>query len=173
MWFSRTWVGDKYYAIKAGVPSLIKWWKIVWEDRDYDYHFIYSALRFKLENTANYIEKHQRSVGWEHDVKWMRICVRLIDKISDDYYIMKHYDEIEKQWGKSDFKFTPIEDKLDDDGEKYFEMNMEYENAKTPEDYKKIDEMSSKGRETGQEQHEKAKRLLFKIMQEKIEYWWD
>ena len=48
MWFSRTWVGNKYYNIKAGIPSLIKWFKLVWEDRDYDYHYIYALKCYEL-----------------------------------------------------------------------------------------------------------------------------
>src|ERR1700743_1891092 len=76
-----------YRDFIKGVKNIIKWFKIVWEDADYDHRYIITALQFKIKNTADYIAKTQRHLNWEQDVKYMRICVKLIDKLWGDFNV--------------------------------------------------------------------------------------
>ena len=183
-WFQYTWVGEHWYNIKGGVPSLLKWIKIAWKDRDFDNSFIYDALKFKIENTANYIEKHKRSVGYKEDVKWMRICVKLIDKLNDEFYACEYLD-----YKKTEFRFEDIEgsdssklhlDTLEDNLDDYFDK-YPLSKKKAIEHIKKYKERycvdhTDRGHVAhimGMLRHEKARKLLFSILYEKIETFWD
>lgn len=43
-------VKSKVRAIRVGVRNLIKWFPIVWRDRDYDQDYLYEMIHFKLSN---------------------------------------------------------------------------------------------------------------------------
>jgi hypothetical protein len=64
-------------------------------------------LKFKIKNTAKYTEKKQKFVGWEKEVKYMRICETLIDRIQNEYYQMEYQD-----YRDLEMKTVPTEDGL-------------------------------------------------------------
>lgn len=184
-WYQYTWIGKLWYNVKAGVPSLLKWTKIAWNDRDWDYSFIYTTLKFKLENTLKYIDRHERSVNYKYDVFWMQTCVDLIDKIAgDNSYDIEYFD-----FQKTEMRFEPIKDKdtseinldtLEDNLDEYFTKYPLWH--KRAIDYIKKNKHrynvnhADRGlvaRTMGQLRHDKARELLFKIMSDKIEHWWD
>ena len=114
--------------IKYGVKNLYKWFWVIWRDRDWDQYYIFQVLKFKLEKQA----KHLAEVGYhesaQREAELMMTCVRLINKIQNEYY----YDELYK----SDIRaYEAIQKAID--------------------------------------KHNKSKRLLFKILEERIEEWWD
>ncbi len=45
--------------IAQGFKNLWKWLPIIWKDRDWDNHFIFEVLKFKIKNTAEYTEKNK------------------------------------------------------------------------------------------------------------------
>ena len=45
-----------YYNVKNGIRNLWKWRKVVWNDRPWDYVYIFKALRFKLDETQKCID---------------------------------------------------------------------------------------------------------------------
>ena len=114
--------------IKYGIQNLYKWFWIIWKDRDWDHHYIFQVLKFKLEKQA----KHLADVGYhneaQRDAELMMTCVRLINKLQNEEY----YDELCKSGVRS---------------------------------YEAVQIVIAK--------HKKAKRLLFKILNDKIEDFWD
>lgn len=170
-----------HYTIYNGVKNLIKWFKIVWKDRDYDQSFIFDVLKFKIENTANYTESRKWFVGWENEVSRMRTCVKLIQRVQDDFYNMEHMD-----FEDIKFTFVPTEDK-DENGDCYYTMESETLRdeledyfKKYPNTYKKVvkkngEELPSHlmAAQIGRMNHEKAKKLLFNILNKHIEHWWE
>ena len=93
--------------IAQGFRNLWKWLPIIWKDRDWDNHFTFEVLKFKIKNTAKYTEKKQKFVGWEKEVKYMRICETLIDRIQNEYYQMEYQD-----YRDLEMKTVPTEDGL-------------------------------------------------------------
>ena len=165
--------------IAQGFKNLYKWFPIVWKDRDWDDHFIFEALKFKLKNTANYFEEKQRFVGWEDEVKYIRICEKLIKRIQDDYYQMEYMDYVNMEFDlipiantdKFEYKSTVTEDNLD----KYFALYPRTKNEVLSSDKYKtyLSTDSGTALAMGVERHLKARKLLFKIMEKRIEAWWD
>jgi hypothetical protein len=165
--------------IAQGFKNLYKWFPIVWKDRDWDDHFIFEALKFKLKNTADYFEEKQRFVGWEDEVKYIRICEKLIKRIQDDYYQMEYMDYVNMEFDlipiantdKFEYKSTVTEDNLD----KYFALYPRTKNKVLLSDKYKtyLSTDSGTALAMGVERHLKARKLLFKIMEKRIEAWWD
>ena len=114
--------------IKYGVKNLYKWFRVIWNDRDWDHHYIFQVLKFKLEKQANHLAENGFHNNAQRDAELMMTCVRLIDKLQNEYY----YDELCKSGVRSSEAVQNVIAK-----------------------------------------HKKAKRLLFKIMNDRIEEWWD
>jgi hypothetical protein len=164
--------------ISQGFRNLWKWLPIIWKDRDWDNFYIFEVLKHKIKNTADYIEKKQRFVGWEDDVRYMKICIKLIDRIQNQYYI----DEMHQYW-ETNTRMEPSEngtfslefDDVRDDLGIYL--------SKYPND-KRRTLKSKRANNVGDSdksipilvsfmRHERARKLLFDIVQDKIESWWD
>ena len=177
-WFK--WDAKHFHRdVIQGFKNLWRWFPIVWKDRDWDNHYIFEPIKFKLKNTAKYFETKQRFVGWEKEVKYLRICEKLIQKIQDDYYQSEHYDYLDL-----DIDFVPVEGKdtyelksntTRDDLDSYI---LKYPRIKkmvlkNPKYKNYINTNKGISLSIGIERHIKAKKLLFKILEERIEYWWD
>lgn len=119
----------KYFPERfiTGVKNLYKWFPIIWKDRNYDHDYIFVILKFKLENQAKQFIKSGHTESAEREAELMMTCVRLIDKIQNEYYFEEiyHYETLTS------------------------EIVNQY-----------------------MDKHNKAKRLLFKILNDKIETWW-
>jgi hypothetical protein len=165
--------------IAQGFKNLWRWFPIVWKDRDWDDHFIFEALKFKLKNTANYFEEKQRFVGWEDEVKYIRICEKLIKRIQDDYYQTEYMDYVNMEFDlipisntdRFEYKSTVTENNLN----KYFALYPKTKKKVLSSDRYKTYVPTDTGiaLAMGVERHLKARKLLFKIMERRIEAWWD
>jgi len=163
------------------VKNLFRWLPIIWKDEDWDQHFIYEILKFKLKNQAKYIGGHDRHTSAKRDAEIMNLCTRLIDKVQEEYYSMEYLD-----YYKNNIKFNPIE------GSSNFELKSEYISDTLNEYFNKYplvynyvvtkhDLVESDDHETKRKiayymskvNHERARKLLFKVMERNIERWWD
>jgi hypothetical protein len=149
------------YNIPTGVANLIKWLPVVWKDRDWDFTSVYDILRFKIENMSNYIDNRKTFVGYENEVKYMRLCKKLIGLISDDYYLTHYLDMVEAKWGPYNY--------VKDSSGKFFK----HIKVKTQEDKEDCDRMTTEMLELATKMNAKAKRLLYHILEEHLEKWWD
>jgi hypothetical protein len=115
----RTW----YKRIK----NIIRWIPILWKDRDWDYWHTFEILKTKLKFQSEHFRKHGYHESSERDAEKMELCIRLIDKVQNEYYLDKAL--------RQDF----------------------------------TDEVMI----SAVIKHDKAKRILFKLLEQNIESWWD
>ena len=219
-----------YYNFKKGISNIFKWAKIVWKDTDFGYDDIIKIWRFKLEKTANEFERKCKvgkyyPVDLPEQIKWMRLCCRLIDKIWTNDINGDVYSEEWTLYYKNEYVWQPCVEDL----EKYKDLakainrdkkiesilnDTDYEeidlesgieldifdlesdkayNLKTKTIFENFDDYFSKNKlsyekaklKTGSNdkfhlaqtisdmKHKKAKKLLFKIIEKKIENWID
>jgi len=188
------WDFDARYYHKdfiQGVKNLWKWFPVIWKDRDWDSHFIYEIIRVKLNNQADYIGGKNRHTRAKRDAELMKLCSRLIQRCQDDHYDMEYMD-----YHESNYNFIDITDD-DDIPEKYrkgkkLDIELVSENfddyfKKYPRQYKRVmsGEVSRFRRpieekdkqviamEIAHENQDRCRKLLFKIMERRIEGWWD
>lgn len=159
--------------IIQGIKNIFKWLPIVWKDRDFDYSYIIRALRFKIENTANYIEKHNRYEGNELDVQKMRLCLKLIDKINSDFYECEY-----QEYYKTNMFTEKLENGLHEYKSEVIEDNLDLYFKKYPNDYRRLSEKHKDKRIhsalfMGKMRTERATYLLFTIISRNIYKWWD
>lgn len=154
------------------IYNLYRWFPIIWKDQDWDDHYIWEILKFKLANQADYISKRDRHTRSQHDAKMMRLCIKLINKVQTEYYHEEHinYEKTRFEFKPSDhcegckeLEIITIEDNLDEYFKKY------------PLISKKIENKSRRGKaiNIGYINHKRAKKLLFNILENNIERWWD
>jgi len=165
-----------------GIKNLWYWLPVIWKDRNWDDSFIFTILSHKLKAQSAYIGGRGIHVSAERDAEIMMTCVRLIEKVKDEYYGMeymdyhktKHWFEPADKEGYSTWESKELEENFDD----YF--------AKYPLIYKRVLNgegiFNREGREDDKHiiamniahiNHDRARKLLFKLMEQNIEGWWD
>ena len=169
-------------TFKSGIKNIAYWLPIIWKDRNWDHRYIYTILQHKLKAQSEYIGRRDWHEGAKRDAEIMMTCVRLIDKVSDEFYSSEYMDyEQTKHW------FEPS----DKEGYSTWESRQLGENfneyfAKYPLIYKRV--MNGEGwlkiEENEQDKHRiasniahinqhRAHKLLFKIIEQNINKWWD
>lgn len=136
-----------------------RWLPIIWKDRDWDHHFIFEILKFKLNNVANQLESTQWFVGYEREVQRIRLCIRLIELIQDEKYQIDAHDARMS---------NKVEKYLDTHKSTTFKVltNKKYQQYRNGN--RNLIAMN-----VGIYKHQQAKRILFTMLERYIEHWWE
>src|SRR6185369_6100046 len=175
-WYRRN-VIYRWNNFEYGIKNLIRWFPIVWKDRDWDHHYILEVLKFKIKNTRDLILKndHINDEDLERINKYCSLCIKLMVLIQEEKYLLEYQDyEVETTIFGKKIKEDQIE-RLDEYLNKYRKSFKEV--VKTiilkEKDYHLLESKSYLAHAIGDLQHQKAKRILFLILQEQMEFWWD
>lgn len=162
----------------VGILNLFKWGPVIWKDRDWDDSFFFDILKFKISNMAKFHGSKMPYLGSERNVEIMNTTVRLIDKFQTEHYRHEYLNYID-----DDYSFDKIEGSdcyemkivnLRDDLDEYFTKYPLLKNrAMKHSYYQKNPSAASLGISMGIVQHEKAKRLIFELLNRNIEKWWE
>jgi len=165
-----------------GIENLWYWLPVIWKDRNWDHQFIFDILSHKLKVQAKHIGDRGMHVSAERDAEIMMACVRLIEKVQEEWYSMEYMDYHKtKHWfepisdkpGYSTWESKQIEENFDDYFAKY---PLIYKRVLNGEGWLKIKDENDKDRiasNIAHINHDRARKLLFKIMEQNIERWWD
>jgi len=171
---NKIWINVRWFFVKSfmAVKNLVRWFPVIWEDKDWDDSFIYKILQFKLKNQAEYIGRRDWHTGAKRDAEKMMTCVRLIDKMTEEYYGMEHYEYYDFDMSTDNpnryLEFKTTRDDLDTYYAKYpLTFN------KIAAQYGDTKDRTSTAMLMGMDRQEKARKLLFKILEKNIEQWWD
>lgn len=175
----------RYYhkTFKTGIKNLWYWFPVIWKDRNWDSNYIFDIMMHKLKAQSKYIGERDIHTRAKRDAEIMMTCVRLMKLVQEefysseysDYHKTKHwFEELEDKPGYSSWESKLLEENFDDYFKKY------------PLIYKKVMNgdgvFKREGREDDKQiiamnishiNHDRARKLLFKIMEENIERWWD
>ena len=167
---------------KRGIKNLWYWLPVIWKDRNWDSSFIFDILSHKLKAQAKYIGDREIHVSAERDAEVMMTCVRLIERVQEEWYNMEYMDYYkEKHWfepisdkpGYSTWESRELEENFDDYFAKY---PLIYKRVMNGEGWLKIEDENDKDRiasNIAHINHDRARKLLFKIIEQNIEKWWD
>ena len=156
------------------IYNLYRWFPIIWNDQDWDDHYIFEILKFKLKNQAEYIGYHDRHMSAKRDAEIMMLCVRLMDKVQHEWYGREYQD-----YYKSDMRFIPSESHP---GSYEMEVEILEENfddyfKKYPLIYRMVPNLQAPKEEIAYHiakiNEERAHKLLFKLLEQNIRRWWD
>jgi hypothetical protein len=154
------------------IYNLYRWVPIIWKDQDWDHYYIFEVLKFKLKNQAEYISKRGNHLSAKRDAEIMMLCVRLIEKVQDEYYGCEYQDYHKLNIRFIDSKSHPgmYEVETETISECYNEYFKKY-----PRIYKQVktEDNHKTAFYIGRENEKRAHKLLFKILEENIQRWWD
>jgi len=185
-WIPLWWNHEgKYYhkMFRTGVKNLVYWFPIIWKDRNWDSHYIFEILAHKIKAQSKYIGERDIHTRAKRDAEIMMTSYRLIKLVQDDFYSgeysdyhkTKHwFEDCEDKPGYSSWESRLMEENFDDYFKKYpliYKRVLEGEgpfSIEGREDDKQVIAMN-----IGHINHERARKLLFKIMEGHIERWWD
>lgn len=79
--------------IKTGVKNLIKWFPIIWNDRDYDQFYFYKILEFKMRNMRDDFNSTQL-VDMKEEAAQLSKCVDALNRLAEENYVSSAIDNI-------------------------------------------------------------------------------
>jgi hypothetical protein len=180
------WDNDgRYYHkyLKQGVKNIWYWFPIIWKDRHWDSHYIFEILSHKIKAQSEYIGSRDIHTRAKRDAEIMMTCVRLMKLVQEetysseysDYHKTKHwFEDVPGKEGYSTWESKLLEENFEDFFKKYPLIYKRVLGGEGPfgregrEDDKQVIAMN-----IGYINHDRARKLLFKIMEQNIERWWD
>ena len=184
-WISLWWYHEGKYLHKTfitGVKNLIYWFPIIWKDRNWDSHYTFEIMMHKIKAQSKYIGERDIHTRSKRDAEVMMTCVRLIDKVSKEFYSSEYSDyHMDKHWftpsekeGYNTWNSRILEENFDDYFKKYPLIYKRVLAGEGP--FQPLESGDSKVRvamNIAHINHDRARKLLFKIMEQDIEKWWD
>jgi hypothetical protein len=74
------------------IKNVIRWIPTLWKDYDFDHTYLYEIMYQKIHFMRLHHEKAQIFVGVEIEIKWMKICEKLLRDLIDSEYWKDAYD---------------------------------------------------------------------------------
>lgn len=88
------------------IKRLIAWFPVIWEDRDFDYAFLFAIMQFKISNMRKLHEETRRFVNSDKVIKQLLTCEELLKRLQKDEYCAKDYEEHDDKYGRLQLKFV-------------------------------------------------------------------
>ena len=161
----------------TGVKNIFKWIPTLYKDKDWDGWYIYNILQKKIEFQRKEIVYANRHTNVDRDNRDMTIALNLLERVKEEYYGMEHLD-----YSETKFDFIPVEDNPNLKEIKKTVLSENYDEflKKYPSSIRKVLKENGNDLEkdtlcnlVARHNQEKARKLLFKLLEQKIERWWD
>ena len=183
-WVSLWWALEGKYLhrnFKAGIKNLWYWLPIIWKDRNWDYHYIFEIMMHKIRAQSKYIGERDIHTRAKRYAEIMMTCVRLMKLMQDEFYSSEYSD-----YHKTKHWFEPCGDKEGCSTWESKELNENFDDyfKKYPLIYKRVlagegpfqslqygDSKVVVAMNIAHINHDRARKLLFKIMEKNIEKW--
>jgi len=186
-WIPLWWDQEGRYIhreIARGFKNIWYWLPIIWKDRHYDSHYIFDIMIHKIKAQSKYIGERNIHTRAKRDSEVMMTCVRLIEKVQDefysseynDYHKTKHWFEPADKEGYSTLESRILEEDFDGYIKKYPLIEKRVITGEGIFSLDGEDSLEIKQKiamNIGQINHNRARKLLFKLMEQNIEKWWD
>lgn len=161
----------------TGVKNILKWMPTIYHDRDWDGDFILKILQKKIEFQRKELVNANRHTDIERDNRDMTLVLNLLERVREGYYELEctdywhdiiSFEDVSNKPDSKSIEIKTTDERFDDYLNKYpssvravIKKNGVIENKKTL------------CLEVSYYNHNKANKLLFRILEEKITQWWD
>ena len=179
-WDRTTLFGRLHWRIRNFLTScnnLIKWFPTIWNDRDWDGHFILKILQKKIEFQRKELVNANRHTRIESDNRDMTLALNLLERVKEEYYSLECMDYWDSEIVFDDVPENPelksVE--VNTTAERYDEDLAKYPSsvrALTKEHGEELDKQRL-CLMVSNYNHNKANKLLFRVLEERLAYWWD
>jgi hypothetical protein len=76
-----------YYSFIYGIENIIKWFPVIWQDRDWSQNYIYRILYYKFRNMEYHHKKYSDSVNSPEVAKELMVAKNLCKRLADGNYL--------------------------------------------------------------------------------------
>ena len=179
-WDRTTLFGRLHWRIRNFLTSchnLIKWFPTIWNDRDWDGHYILKIIQKKIEFQRKELVNANRHTRIESDNRDMTLALNLLERVKEEYYSLECMDYWDSEILFDDVPENPelksIE--VNTTAERYDEYLSKYPSsvrALTKEHGEELDKQRL-CLMVSNYNHKKANKLLFRVLEERLAFWWD
>jgi hypothetical protein len=149
-----------FYSIKQGVKNLIKWFPIIYHDRDWDHYYFYKILEKKLGNMEDFFVYDAYSTKANEDAHKLMIAKNLARRLANDDYLSNATIEYDKIYSNDDlFTFEQTNNR------KFSKLV----NAGTKQQH----DMFGRCGKHSDIMRKQDREMLFDLLKKNIEGWWD
>jgi hypothetical protein len=184
-------IWEPWYDINYGIGNFYRWRKVIWNDRNWGYDGLLNVMEAKMEMFRKKFVENDMVADIQFMNRDLKIAIKLIQRIRDEYYQMEYHEYHDEEMeyheyhdeemifnDKPDKKLFRLEfvenwEKFDDFIKKYPHSHREVlkEQAEPNPKWKSLESKKTLCLAIAIHNHDKARKLLFKIMEEKIETW--
>ena len=144
------------------------WFFFMWGNNEWDYSYIYKVLHKRIKEFRIHTNKYHRHESAPETIKDMDRCLWLLDRLIKVDACDKLYDLHTEKFGRITIDSTPHKD-----DPRLAAVVFGYEKCDTEEKYAYAPKVSHRIHDMEERLYEKYKEELFKILNDKINYWWD
>jgi len=148
------------------VYRIIKWFPVIWNDRQWDSHYFFIIMRHKLKIMEKSFHGNHGYIGALADAARMKVCIKILDRLIADEYELTSLKDHDAKWGEIEMNTNPCKNNL-------CKLVLTRKNVETKEDEilerKEFLNCCKKAETT--EKEDLAQ--LFGILQNNIRLWWD
>ena len=169
---------DPYEKVKNGLVNFWTWKSVIWKDKHWDDHFIFEVLKQKLILQRKELVSANRHTSVPQANRDITICLNLIERIQEEYYGMETYN-----FHESEYIFTPSEshpdcselnvDVVSENFDSYFALHRATVKKCLKADRNLLSSKEKLARAGAQCKQTQCQQLLFKILSQRINGWWD
>jgi len=105
-WRVKNFIEGIPYKIYYGIKNLILWFPVIWNDRNWDFYFIYKVLHHKLKLTEKTIREADNHTTAQRDAKKIRVCLVLLNRLMKDEYETNIFKQVDEKWGELQMKLV-------------------------------------------------------------------
>ena len=168
---------DPYYNIKNGLISLWTWKSVIWKDRHWDDHYILEVLKHKLILQRKELVSANRHTSIPQTNRDITICLNLIERIQEEYYNMEYMDYFVSDYTWEDYDETGskqlVIDEISNTADDYFKIHRSTVKKCLKKDRNLLFDKKRLAMAVSLENQKKCQALLFRILSERINWWWD
>lgn len=160
----------------TGIKNIIRWIPTLYKDRNWDDSYIFTILQKKIELQREELVNANRHTRITTDNRDMTIVLNLIERIKTEFYEIEYLDyeeskivfsEIPGKHNSKGFDIDVISNRYDDFINKYPSTVRKILKLKPNIDKRTLCHYISMYNQ------QKAQDLLFRILNERIRWWWD
>lgn len=106
-WFYYRFV-SRPRQLKKSLERVIGWIPIVWKNYDWDYHYMFEVMRYKLERMEKCIRVHGHHVGMDQTADSIRHAKLVLDRICERDYLNNALKGHDERWGDVSMGWEPV-----------------------------------------------------------------
>lgn len=162
-----------WYRIKRffnKIKRLFKWSVIIWKSETFDFSYSITIFKESLIELRNTLNKNNRFESTQYTVSKLNTIIKLIEmNYETDHYTDKYYSILYEKYGKEmfDLSFQKIENSSS------YTIKSSYEFLEDKDLIESIKKDLSETLKKIKEKEDKSKKLLWKMVDNYIEQFWD